>query len=124
MQNYEKSRKHSIYKGNNQGINKIFTALGKAISKALFSRQVRFQALENIKGGPVFPYFNIESGSDIPIEERQSDEITSFWKFKSSDDYDVFNPAFDVTPNSLISAIITEKGIIHNPVKDNLKNYN
>jgi methylthioribose-1-phosphate isomerase len=67
---------------------------------------------------------DIESGSSIPIEERQSDEITAFWNIMSSENYNVYNPAFDVTPNHLISAIITEKGVIHRPVKENLKNYN
>jgi len=64
---------------------------------------------------------DIEYGSDIPIEERPSDEITEIWKIQSSEDYNVYNPAFDVTPNHLISAIITEKGIIKRPVKDNIK---
>ncbi|MEK6732257.1 MAG: S-methyl-5-thioribose-1-phosphate isomerase [Candidatus Omnitrophota bacterium] len=55
---------------------------------------------------------NIKSGRDIPIEERNRDEIiytgskqTAPLKAK------VYNPAFDVTPAKLITAIITEKGI-------------
>jgi len=63
---------------------------------------------------------NIKCGQDIPIEERSAKEITDFWKIES-DEYKVFNPAFDITPNLLISALITEKGIIRKPIKRNLK---
>lgn len=65
--------------------------------------------------------FSINYGFDIPIEERQSNEITDFWRLNSAEKYNVYNPAFDVTPNNLISSIITEKGIIKKPVKDNIK---
>lgn len=46
---------------------------------------------------------NIESGKDIPIEERAANEISSYTD-------KVYNPAFDVTPFELIDTIITEKG--------------
>jgi methylthioribose-1-phosphate isomerase len=55
----------------------------------------------------------IESGDEIPIEERASEEITNgFNKQTAPDGVNVYNPAFDVTPAELIKAIITEKGII------------
>jgi methylthioribose-1-phosphate isomerase len=63
---------------------------------------------------------NIISGEDIPIEERSAKEIIYFWKIHSNN-YRVYNPAFDITPNHLISAIITERGIINKPIKKNLK---
>ena len=63
---------------------------------------------------------NIISGKDIPIEERSAKEIIYFWKIHSNN-YRVYNPAFDITPNHLISAIITERGIINKPIKKNLK---
>lgn len=55
---------------------------------------------------------NIKSGKDIPIEERSKDEViyTGLKQIAPSDSK-VYNPAFDVTPNSLISAVITEKGV-------------
>jgi methylthioribose-1-phosphate isomerase len=56
---------------------------------------------------------NLESGNDIEIELREEDEVTSFaGKQAAPDKTDAFNPAFDVTPNRLITAIITEKGIL------------
>ena len=62
----------------------------------------------------------ISCGIDIPIEERSSEEILDFWKI-DSDNCEVYNPAFDITPHNLISAIITEKGVINKPIKDNIK---
>lgn len=56
-------------------------------------------------------------GEDIVIEERDSDEITGkyFSREIAPEGVKVFNPAFDVTPSNLISAIITEKGIYRFP---------
>ena len=55
---------------------------------------------------------NIETGRAIPIEERGADEVRTIGgKFIAPKDVKVYNPAFDVTPNELITAIITEKGI-------------
>ncbi len=57
----------------------------------------------------------LKSGEEIPIEERPKTEVLNCWNFTHPEKYRVFNPAFDVTPHSLISAIITEKGIIEQP---------
>ncbi len=53
-------------------------------------------------------------GAAIPIEERNAEEVTeSFGKRTAPQDIKVFNPAFDVTPNEYVTAIITEKGIVY-----------
>ncbi len=58
----------------------------------------------------------IESGLEIPIEERKGDEVRKIGDcWITLPDIPVKNPAFDVTPASLISAIITEKGILYPP---------
>jgi methylthioribose-1-phosphate isomerase len=60
--------------------------------------------------------FTMKSGFDIPIEERHIEEVTHFSGLATAPEgVDVFNPAFDVTPNSLVSAIITESGILKPP---------
>jgi methylthioribose-1-phosphate isomerase len=60
---------------------------------------------------------SIESGDQIPIEERSREEIThSFGRPTAPDGIGVYNPAFDVTPARLIKAIITERGVIE-PVR-------
>ena len=61
---------------------------------------------------------SLPTGDGIPIEERDSNEITNgFGKQTAPDGVDVYNPAFDVTPANLIAAIITEKGVI-SPVSE------
>ena len=56
---------------------------------------------------------SIVSGSEIPIEEREAKEIShGFGRQTAPDGVEVYNPAFDVTPAKLITAIITEKGVI------------
>jgi methylthioribose-1-phosphate isomerase len=64
---------------------------------------------------------SIPDGSYIPIEERNPREVTHIMgKQISADGIDILNPAFDVTPNKYISAIITEKGIIRSPFKKSI----
>lgn len=59
---------------------------------------------------------NISSGQQIPIEERNHEEVRQLrGHYITLPEVNVFNPAFDVTPGSLITAIITEKGIIREP---------
>ena len=65
--------------------------------------------------------FSIENGQEIIIEQRDKREILDFWDITNKDKYEVYNPAFDITPNDLISGIITEKGIISKPYKQNIK---
>jgi methylthioribose-1-phosphate isomerase len=65
---------------------------------------------------------NTPTGEEIPIEERNEEEITEgFGRRTAPRGIKVYNPAFDVTPGSLVSAIITEKGIVRAPYADNLK---
>ncbi|HWR39946.1 MAG TPA: S-methyl-5-thioribose-1-phosphate isomerase [Patescibacteria group bacterium] len=60
--------------------------------------------------------FSIASGVDIPIEERAASEVTSFAGVNTAPaGVDVFNPAFDVTPHHLVTAIITEHGVLTAP---------
>jgi len=64
--------------------------------------------------------YSVINGYDIPIEFRRNEEITEFWNINNSLNYNVYNPAFDITPAELISAIITDKKIIKNPVGENI----
>jgi methylthioribose-1-phosphate isomerase len=68
---------------------------------------------------------SIKSGKDIPIEERDEEEVRNFANVPTTPLVDVYNPAFDITPNALISGIITEKGIIKKPYSKTIaKNIN
>ena len=60
--------------------------------------------------------FTISDGEQIPIEERKAEEVTSLGGSRiAPEGVTVFNPAFDVTPSSLIEAIITEYGVLRAP---------
>jgi methylthioribose-1-phosphate isomerase len=64
------------------------------------------------------------SGGDIPIEEREVQEVTHFRGNPiTPKGVKVFNPAFDVTPHALIHAFVTEKGIIRKPFRKNLSRF-
>ncbi len=66
--------------------------------------------------------FTCASGREIPIEERSEDEILTFHRSRiAPEGVKAFNPAFDVTPAQLVTAIITEKGIIRQPLSRNLQ---
>jgi len=67
---------------------------------------------------------NCASGKDIPIEQRNSREVSHiFGKALAPKGMRVLNPAFDVTSQDLITAIITEKGVIHPPYQQNIRNH-
>ena len=64
----------------------------------------------------------LPKGEHIPIEERSREEVTHIGgKRMAPEGIEVAHPAFDVTPNALIHAIITEKGVIRPPFSENLK---
>lgn len=67
--------------------------------------------------------FNTKTGDDIIIEERDGSEIKEMFYEKPTalPETKCFNPAFDVTDHSLITAIVTDKGIIYPPFDINLK---
>lgn len=66
----------------------------------------------------------ITDGSQIPIEQRSPQEIThGFGKQTAPDGIGVYNPAFDVTPSELITAIITERGIIQSPTTESVRQH-
>lgn len=81
-------------------------------------------------GVPVYPVvpsstvdLSLADGSLIPIEERDSSEVLNIemdGERVTPDGASARNPAFDVTPNHLVTALVTEKGIIYPPFSTNL----
>ena len=65
---------------------------------------------------------NTATGADIVIEQRGPSEVTDLWYSKrmapDNAHFSVYNPAFDVTDNSLVTGIITPKGILRPPYTD------
>ena len=65
---------------------------------------------------------SIKNGSRIPIEERDTKEVThTNGRRVAPRGIKVKNPAFDVTPNKLVTAIITEKGVARRPYRSSIK---
>lgn len=63
------------------------------------------------------------TGDTIHIEERKGEEVTEMWykKRMAPEGIHVYNPAFDITDQDLITAFVTEKGVIYPPFKENFK---
>ena len=61
-------------------------------------------------------------GADIPIEERPASEVLGFRDTRwAAEGAAVRNPAFDVTPADLVTALITEKGVVTAPCREKLQ---
>ena len=65
----------------------------------------------------------LKSGKYIPIEQRPKDEVRKVLGkiYIAPKSADAYNPAFDVTPHKLITAIVSDKGIIYPPFTKNIK---
>ncbi len=71
---------------------------------------------------------SIKSGDEIPIEQRAAEEVITIGGTPGKtqiapDDVNVYNPAFDVTDASKITAIITEKGVIEKPDTESISKH-
>ena len=102
---------------NGDAANKIGT-LGLAILARHF----------NIPFYVALPYSTIDldaaSGADIPIEERGPEEVTHWGGHRTApENVKTGNPAFDVTPNDLITGIITERGILRSPYDQSIREH-
>lgn len=65
---------------------------------------------------------SLENGDLIPIEQRKPEEVKQPFGLKiAPEEVKVYNPAFDVTPARYITAIITEKGVIRQPLAENIR---
>lgn len=66
---------------------------------------------------------NTFTGDDIVIEQRKPEEVTDMWykERMAPEGVKVYNPAFDVTDNSLISGIVTEYGVLRAPYDKSIK---
>jgi methylthioribose-1-phosphate isomerase len=66
--------------------------------------------------------FSCRSGAEIPIEERSPWEVLSFQGVRTAPEgAQAYNPAFDVTPQALITAIITDRGVVRPPYAEGLR---
>ena len=66
----------------------------------------------------------IENGSQIEIEQRNQNELLPACYIKEGSLVSAWNPVFDVTPAELISAIVTERGVVLNPIEQGMGDLN
>jgi methylthioribose-1-phosphate isomerase len=67
--------------------------------------------------------FAIPSGEQIPIEERDPAEVAGYGSERwAPEGINIYNPAFDVTPAELVTAIVTEKGVLSPPYTQSIAN--
>jgi methylthioribose-1-phosphate isomerase len=65
---------------------------------------------------PISTFDFVTNWKDVKIEERSADEVRKVAGTQTApDQVSVFNPAFDVTPPELVTAIITEEGVLRRP---------
>jgi methylthioribose-1-phosphate isomerase len=65
---------------------------------------------------------SVPRGEDIPIEERNAEEVLSFRSERIAPaGTGVYNPAFDITPHRYVTAIVTEAGIVRTPYSENIQ---
>ena len=65
---------------------------------------------------------SLATGAEIPIEERPSEEVVTLGSIRiAPEGVRAAHPAFDMTPHRLITAIITERGVVYPPFGENLK---
>lgn len=66
--------------------------------------------------------FEMLTGREIPIEQRSGTELTRIGDYQIAPaGVDVYSPAFDVTPHELITAIVTERGVLREPYGDSFE---
>jgi methylthioribose-1-phosphate isomerase len=66
--------------------------------------------------------FEMLTGREIPIEQRSGSEVTKIGDYQvAPEGVDVYSPAFDVTPNELITAIVTERGVLRESYREALE---
>lgn len=97
------------------GADRIVAATGSVVNKIGTYSVAVLAKYHNIPFYVAAPYstidFSLRSDSEIIIEERSVDEVLVMNGSPISAEKSAFNPSFDITPASLVTSIITEKGI-------------
>ncbi|MFH1691240.1 MAG: S-methyl-5-thioribose-1-phosphate isomerase [Candidatus Omnitrophota bacterium] len=114
-------------------VNAVFVGADRIASNGDFANKIGSYSLAVAAKYHKIPFYGVapfstfdltlKTGAQIPIEERDHNEVTSLYFKKpiAPRGVGVFNPAFDMVPACLVSALITEKGIIRPPFKKNIK---
>ena len=100
------------------------TELALKLAQDLLNKHYKKVVLLSADSKQVFQGIAILTGADIPIEQRDPKEVSHILgRAITLRGVRALNPAFDVTPQDLVSAIITEKGVITPPFAQNLRSH-
>jgi methylthioribose-1-phosphate isomerase len=114
-------------------INKVFVGADRITLSGDFANKIGTYNLAVLAKFHNIPFYVVaplstfdkylHNGRDIPIEYRKEEEVTSLYFKKRIAPYGikVYNPAFDVSDSSLVTAFITEKGLVKPPYKSKIK---
>ena len=114
------------------GINAIFVGADRIVANGDLANKIGTYSVAVLAQAHSIPFYvvaprstidlTLSSGEQIPIEQRQPDEITHVRGVEIAPaGIDVANPAFDITPHSYVTAIITEAGIARPPYNESLR---
>lgn len=110
-------------------IDKVFVGADRITANGDFANKIGTYTIAVLAKAHNIPFYTVaplstidislSDGSKIPIEERAIEEVTQFAGVKiAPDGIRVASPAFDVTPNHLVTGIITDRGVLKPPFKD------
>ena len=114
-------------------VDKIFIGADRIVSNGDIANKIGSYNLAVIANYHKVPFYVVAPSStfdlslkdlkSIPIEERNADEVRKVLGkiYIAPKNVNVFNPSFDTVPNNLITAIVSDKGIIYPPYGRNIK---
>lgn len=115
-------------------INKVIVGADRICLNGDFANKIGTYSLAILAKAHKIPFYvaapyttfdkELKNGEDIPIEMRSADEVRFYKGLQlAPSTVDVFNPAFDITPNRFVTAFITESGILYPPYNISIKKY-
>jgi methylthioribose-1-phosphate isomerase len=122
---------HVMSKGR---VDAVFVGADRVAANGDFANKIGTYSLAVLARAHDIPFYvsvptstidlSIPGGEAIEIEERAAHEITNgFGRITAPEGIDVYNPAFDVTPGGLVTAFITERGIVRPPYPEALAQF-
>lgn len=117
----------------NNGIDKIFVGADRIAANGDVANKIGTYNLAVVAKYHKIPFYvvapfssfdlSLSSGKQIPIEQRKPDEVKKILNKVdiAPKEVQAYNPAFDVTPNKLVTAIVSDRGIIYPPFKENIR---
>lgn len=117
----------------NGWVDKVFVGCDRIAANGDFANKIGTSGAAILASYYHIPFYTLgpsstidldtQSGKEIEIELREPEEIKTMWyqKRMAPESVKCYNPSFDITDHSLLTGIITEKGIVYPPFEENLR---